>query len=68
MSKFRNVSGRDLFVHLGDGRIPLVEADAVVEFPDDWPFYIQTGETGEEALFESVGAPAEATPDPEKGE
>jgi len=68
VSKYRNISGRDLFVQLDDGRIPLIEADAVIEFPEGWPYYIQTGETGEEALFELIGAPASEAPNPEKGE
>lgn len=57
MAKFRNISGETRWVDLGGGRFPKVEDGDIVDFPDDYPCYIQTGETGETALWEPVATP-----------
>ena len=65
MAKFRNISGEARWVDLGNGRLPKVEDGDVIDFPDEYPHYIQTGETGEPPLWEAVttttkkSAPAE---------
>ena len=53
MTRYRNISGTDLFVDTGEAGVRLVEADAVIDL-DDVTRYVQTGETGEPALFEKL--------------
>lgn len=63
MTQYRNISGDVLYVPAL--RAPRVEPGEIAEFPDDYPCYVQTGETGEPALWEAVtplkkkSAPAE---------
>ena len=53
--KYRNISGETMYVpvlrpaRVGDGEI--------ADFPDDYPCYVQTGETGEPALWELIKPP-----------
>ena len=67
MPKFRNISGDDRFVDTPGRGLVLVEADAIVDIPEDPDRYIQVGDQGEPALFEAV-EPAKSTTSPEKGE
>ena len=64
MPQYRNVSGDDRFVDIPGRGLVLVEADAIVDIPDDGR-YVQTGETGETPIFELI--PAKKS-DPTKGE
>lgn len=55
--KFRNVSGRELSVE-ADGVWQDVKPDEVLTLSDQFvaDHYIQTGDTGEDALWEPVAA------------
>lgn len=60
--KYRNISGEVLYVPALAR--PRVDAGDIADFPDDYPCYVQTGETGEPPLWEPVttikkSAPAE---------
>lgn len=54
MAQYRNVSGDTRWVDLGNGRILKAADGELAEFPDDYPHYIQTGETGEQPLWQLV--------------
>lgn len=54
--KLRNISGHDLTIQI-NGRFSTVANGAQVEVSDD--VYWQTGEEGEEALWEEVSKPNE---------
>lgn len=56
MPKYRNITPDTLWVDLG-GRFPKVGPGEICEFPDDYPCYVQTGETGEPPIWELVTAP-----------
>lgn len=62
MAQYRNVSGDTLWVDLGSGRFPKVADGDLVEFPDDHPHYIQTGETGERPLWQLVTPTKKSAP------
>lgn len=57
MAKYRNISGETRWVDLGNGQFPKVADGEIVDFPENYPCYIQTGETGEPPLWEPVTAP-----------
>ena len=65
MAKYRNISGDALWVDLRNGQLPKVGDGEVVDFPENYDAYIQTGETGETPLWQAVttttkkSAPAE---------
>ena len=52
MAKFRNITDTTLWVDTGGPALVKVEPGAVVDIPDT--LYVQTGETGEEPLWEPV--------------
>lgn len=53
MKKLRNISGEDLIIEIR-GRWQKVANGGLVTVPDDKNTYWQTGEQGEEALWEIV--------------
>ena len=57
MPQYRNVSGDVRWVDLGHGRPTKVGDGEIATFPDDYPFYVQTGETGEVPLWQLVAPP-----------
>lgn len=63
MPQFRNVSGETLWIDLASGRLEKVGAGDVVTISDAFltDHYIQTGETGETPMWESVGAGKKST-------
>lgn len=54
MAKYRNITHETLAVDLGQFGLVTVEPEGVFEVSASYPNYIQTGETGEPALFELV--------------
>lgn len=54
MAKYRNVTDHTLVVDIGHGRFASVDPGEIVTIPDNPDRYVQTGETGEPALFEAV--------------
>jgi hypothetical protein len=57
VAKFRNISNDTLWVDLGNGQFPKVEPGEIVDI-DDSVRYVQTGESGEVAIWERVAPPA----------
>lgn len=55
MAKYKWLGEEPASVDVG-GRLMQVAPGGIVEFPADWPNYIQTGEHGEPPLFEIVEA------------
>lgn len=53
MAKYKWLGDEPASVDIG-GRLVQVQPGGVLEFPADWPNYIQTGEHGEPALFDAV--------------
>lgn len=53
MAKYRNITPDTLWTDLGV-RIARTGPGEICEFPDDYPCYIQTGETGEPPIWEPV--------------
>lgn len=60
MAKYKWLGDEPASVDVG-GRLVQVQPGGIVEFPADWPHYIQTGEHGEPALFDAVEAVKPAT-------
>ena len=59
MAQFRNATDETRWVATPEGLVK-VEADSILTVSDDFAaaVYFQTGETGEDVLWESVKAPA----------
>lgn len=57
MAKFKYVGDDVVWIDLA-GRLVKAEPGDVVEFPADWPCYVQTGEQGEPALFAPITSKA----------
>ena len=53
MAKFKYVGDDVVWIDLA-GRLVKAEPGDVVEFPADWPGYVQTGEQGETPLFAPI--------------
>lgn len=51
MSKYRNITDEVLWVDV-DGRLVQVDPDSIIDIPAGR--YVQTGDTGEDALFAPV--------------
>jgi len=56
MPKFRSLSNDTLWVDV-EGRLVKVEPGEVIDIPATQTTYMQVGDHGETALFESVAAP-----------
>lgn len=59
MAKYRNITKTTLWVDLGNGQFPKVEPGEIVDIPDS-DRYVQTGETGEDAMWEAVASASTA--------
>jgi hypothetical protein len=52
--RYRNISGQDLHVSVPGQGLVGVRNGEVIDIPDIPNTYVQTGETGEQPLFEAV--------------
>lgn len=59
MARYRNIVGEDRWVPI-HGALVHVAVDGIIDFPDDWPYTIQTADVVgvEAALYEPVDTPA----------
>lgn len=62
MAKYRNITGEDRWVQL-PSRLVKVPAGGIFD-AEDCTYYFQTGDTGEQALFQLVGKPSKGSPAP----
>ncbi len=54
MPRYRNISGQDLAVAVPGSGLVVVRNGEVVTIPDIPNLYVQTGDTGEQPLFEAL--------------
>ncbi len=58
MALYRSLAAEPLWWDLGDAGLRRVDPGEVLDVPDTWPGYLQTGLLGETPLLEPLDPPA----------